>query len=100
MLSEHLRSLPGVLHVQLLNSGETKVEAVYVMLREDSDSQTVVNETVAVLKVKVLHQSLDECGLTGTIRSDKSDSRLEIDVEVDLVEDRGTIHAVADGSVL
>lgn len=56
------------------------------MLREHANSQTVMKEAISVLELKLAHKGLDQGGLAGTVRSNESDTRLQVDVDVDLGE--------------
>lgn len=76
-----------VLLHHLLHCGESQIERVHVMLGENSHTEPVVQEAVAVLQLKLSDKSLDQGGLASTVRSDQGDSRIEVNVDVDFSED-------------
>ena len=58
-----------------------------MMLSKHADSETVVQEAIAVLKLELAHQGLHESRLTGSIGSDEGDTRVQVDVDIDSSED-------------
>jgi len=70
-----------------------------MMLREHAHSESVVDEAITIIQLQLSAQSLDKGRLTGTVRSDQRDSRIQINVDVDLVED-GLSLIVTDVSLI
>lgn len=56
------------------------------MLGKHADSETVMNEAITIRDVKLAHKGLDQGGLAGTVRSNESDTRLQVNIDVDLGE--------------
>jgi len=58
-----------------------------MMLGKHANSQTIVEEAVAILKLELAHERLDQRGLTGTVRAYERDTRVQVDIDVDSGED-------------
>ena len=95
MLTEPLSRFKRVLGHELFDGRLSEIEGVHVMLGENSDSQSVVDKPVSVLDLEISNERLNKGGFTTTVRSNQRDSRVEVNVDVDLGED-GDAFLVAD----
>ena len=57
-----------------------------MMLGKHANSQTVMEEAISILELKLAHEGLDQGGLTGTIGSNEGDTRVQVNVDVDAGE--------------
>jgi len=85
--TESLSCLFGVLAHHLLNSGKPEVKRVHVMLCEQTDSQSVVKESVTILQVEETVEGLDQSRFTSSIRSNEGNTSVQVNVHVDLIQD-------------
>ena len=57
-----------------------------MMLCKHADSQTIMQEAITILELKLAHQSFDQGRFTGTIRSDQGNSCIQINVDVNAIQ--------------
>lgn len=91
MLSHVLRGLIRVVLHELLDGRQLRIERVRMMLREHTNTQLAVNKTITIEVLDLTDQRLDEGRLTGTVGTNERDTRLHVNVDVDLGEQ---VHAL------
>jgi hypothetical protein len=86
MLTELFGRYVGVTSHHLLNSRHLQVETIHVMLSENTNAKTVVNETVTITNLEFSTKGLHEGGLTSTVGTDKRNTSVQVNVDVHLLQ--------------
>jgi len=82
MLPDFLRSLIRCYLGKLLDRRQFGIKHVLVMLSEHADPELAMNEPISRKVFDGANERLDERGLTHTVGSNQSDSRLHVNVDV------------------
>ncbi|KAI6769067.1 hypothetical protein HG531_010171 [Fusarium graminearum] len=87
----------GVVLGHETDSTVVKVQSVDVVLGEESDSETRVLRDQTRGRIQLTNEKLKNSCLTGTVGSDDTNSRIKLDVQIDVAE-QNVVFVVAESN--